>query len=65
MLLGALGTVACSFDPDYTGPAMLPWDVAAMFSGLASCVYLSVAERLRHTVYPAAFFCAVQLQYAL
>ena len=66
MLLGVLGTITCSLDLNFVGGrAMLPWDVVAMFSGLGSCVFLSVAEQMRHTMYPSVFFCAVQLQYAL
>ena len=65
VLLGALGTIACSLDSQFVGPQMVPWDVVAMFSGLGSCVFLSVAEKMRHTMYPSVFFCAVQLQIAL
>jgi len=62
VLLGAIGTATCSIDPDYMKPGVWPWDLVAVFSGLSSCIYLSVAQKLRHTFSPSVFFCAVQIQ---
>ena len=75
MLLGALGALTClldDMDPDRARQeaseasqqnVVLIADGLAVWSGLASCLYLTLAERLRRTIEPSAFYFGALAQF--